>query len=253
MPLQNKRSDTPGNRTNLIPGELAIQRADELLLIRGENRKLEVDLDRWRRRAPPAAGQAGAPLVRSGPGVAWDATKAPASYTSDGVAVDLPPPGYGLPGLDMTAFRISLPMQAQEVTSGSFYVASDLINLTELIFCQESYGTDVVRVGIATEAGEVLFDQEMVPQVGGNRIAINLDLVRGFYQTLLWTAGDREFTGVEGVRAEQGWDYFASGEPKFTIRHRDVLDLSAGLAAPAGEVTRNQPGEQHAVLMTWTL
>lgn len=253
MPLQNKRSDTPGNRTNLIPGELAIQRADELLLIRGENRKLEIDLDRWRRRAPPAAGQAGAPLIRAGSGVAWDSSKAPASYTSDGVQVDLPPAGYGLPGLDITAFRISLPMQAQEVTSGAFYVASDQITLTELIFCQEAYGTDVVRVGVATAAGDVLFDQEMIPQVGGNRVTVDLSLARGSYQTLLWTAAEREFTGVEGVRAEQGWDYFTSGQPKFTIRHRDILDLSGGLAAPAGEVTRNQPGEQHAVLAIWSL
>lgn len=252
MPLQNKRSDTPGARTNLIPGEIAVQRADERLILRAEGRRVEVDVDLWARRAVPAVGSPGAPLQRHQDGVVWAQDLVPVSMVAGLIQVDLPPAGYAVPGLDVASIAGSITLEAGEVIAEPFYVASDAFTLTALMVSVRDYGASTLRIGIATAAGEVLIDESLMQEIGGNVVEVDQALEPGLYYALLWASEEVTVDAVEGYRAEQGWSFYTSGEPRFVIRLRDLQDLSAGLVLPAGEVTRAQPGEPHAVLMQWS-
>lgn len=256
MALQNKRSDTPGARANLIPGETAHNRADDALLLRGDgNRKIAVDLERWRKDAAPASGLAGAPLRRTAAGVEWAADLAPASMVADGsMPVDQPLGVYGVPGVRVTGAGDALDMTAGKVAVETFRVGADLLEVTAIVFNALSGAGRSVRVGIAADAtGDILFEERFEIVDGLNVVAADLALSPGTYHLMIWAGGSLSLASFAALRADQGLD-FDERTPVFTRRRTAIANLGAALSYDGLDLTAETsatPGEDHALLLAF--
>lgn len=256
MPLNNKRSDTPGNRVNLLPGEIGYNRADDKLLIRGDMRKVEIDLDRWRRRAPPNTGVLGAPLSPDGVGVKWNADLAPTSAVNGKIAVDLPPAAYGVPGWIAANSGGAAVLGANAVYTEPFYVASDDITLSQIGCSIISGAADIIRLGIAAEDGTVLLDVLIeTPVIGINAQAVGLVLPRGHYHALFYTFAPANVAVISGYRYNQSFEGLSDGTRLFYSRSTGVADMSNGLyfnGLIRSDQTSALPGEDKSVMLRWT-
>ncbi|UTC29866.1 hypothetical protein BAJUN_02360 [Bajunvirus bajun] len=257
MPLKNARSDTPGARANLLPGEVKHQRADDLLLIRGNgNRKLEIDLERWRSDAAPADGVSGAPLLRSGSGVSWDASLAPSCEVNGHTTVDAAPAAYGVPGLMITGLGTPLDVQSGRVLVETFYLASDTIHVVDLAINVTENPGPPVRFGLVDSTGEIIFEQRLSNTVlGRNAVAVNMDITYGTYHLMIWCGSSFQMSQVQGVRIEQGMT-FDERTPQFLRRRQTASPMGTALAYHGiefNDVLSATPGEDHAILMSWEL
>lgn len=258
MPLKHLHSDTPGARANLIPGQIGHNRADDVLLLRGDLKKLEVDLDGLRHRAPPKDAPRDAVLVRQGSGVAWDAGLIPSSVVDGVIAVDAPPPVYGVPGFMPAEPGQTFIFSSNVVLIEPFYVASDQITLTKLAvkFTEALSGT--MRLGIASvDPNAVLLDLTVASGANGlHEEACSLVLPRGRYVALAWVQTSAQLQAVAGYRYNQGYSLDGNGAPLFLRRQLANSDLTAGLDSaglPVTDLLTGAPGEDKSILMKWTL
>lgn len=257
MALKNARSDTPGARANLRPGEVKHQRADDLLLMRGDgNRKLAIDLDRWTHDAPPADGASGAPLIRQPDGaVTWDADLAPACEVDGLISVDEPPAGYGVPGFDITGLGDATEGVSGRVWLEPFHLASDRVHLDEIaLFCLSGAGTSV-RVGIANGVEDIVFESRFELADGLNVIPVGLDLTHGDHTMMIWCGGAIALRTAVGLRRGQGLT-FTERTPVFTRREQAAANMGTALYLQGLETTAMTSavaGEDHALLLKWSL
>lgn len=254
MALQNRHSHTEGAVPNLVPGQAAINLKDEVLWLRAAGTKVSIDLAAWKVRAVPAVGADGAPLVRTSAGVAFDAALAPSSTVDGAVVVD--PAGTGVPGVYAAAVGAPIALGADDVLVEPFWVASDQISVTNIAFKAVTTPTGAVRVGICADDGTVLGEHLFAtPALGANAATLALDLPRGLYHLVLWSAAAVSLFQMTGFRSEQGWSDAGAGVPSFIRRPTvDPMDLSAGLALPdvTGAVVSASPGEDRSVMIQWT-
>lgn len=255
MALQNKRSDTPGARANLIPGETAHNRADDALLLRGDgNRKIAVELDRWRRDAAPAEGLHGAPLRRTASGVEWAADLAPSSVVDGAIPVDRPLGNYAVPGFRITGAGDAADMTSGKVLIETFRVGADQIDISEIAFSILSGEGRSVRVGIAADAtGDILFEERFEVVSGLNSVALDLPLTAGTYHLMLWAGGSISLASFAGVRADQGLS-FDERTPVFVRRRIAFANLGTALSYTGVDLideTSATPGEDHALVLAY--
>lgn len=256
MPLLNKRSDTPGARANLIPGEIGHNRADDKLLVRSDGRKIEVDLDKLRRLAPPASGMVGAPLSPSLTSVVWSEELMPAGVANGQAQVDAPPEGWGVPGLQPYDVR-SAAHVADDVRIEPFWIASDAVRLNRIAFKVVADFAGAVRIGIFGADDAVWFDQFIANTTDGlNEITVDIPLARGLYKAVMWTDDVIEVATIAGYRMNQSFAVDLAAYPIFTRYIAATADMVNGLyvaGLPQTPQVDHEAGEDHAIMLRWTL
>jgi len=253
MAIKNPRSDTPGKRPNLVPGQLALNRADDRLFFRYDGKVRGIDLEDLRTRTAPGGGPEGAPLVMTDGQLTWDTSLVPSSVVDGRVDVDFPTEDvYGVPGFIPTEVS-NLVLGEDDVRAERFYVASDSIRVRRMAFNALGMGFTSARMGIARLNGTVLVDEiVLAPAAGANEVEVDVTLARGEYQVLFWSAGSLTVTEVFGFRSCQGFDLVA-GDPVFTQAQEGSADLSAALVVPSlSPVDAAVPGERKVVMLGWT-
>lgn len=253
MALQNQHSHTTGSVPNLMPGQIAVNLKDKVIWLRAAGTKVAVDLDAWRTRGIPGLGANGAPLRRVSTGVSFDANLAPSCVVDGAVSVD--PPGWGVPGLLPSSIGTPITVPANSNLIEPFYVASDVLSVTALMFKTTTPPAGAIRVGICDASGDVVVDHLVtVPALGVNTLSATADLSRGAYALVIWTEAEITLEQVFGYRPEQGWSEDGDGVPSFVSRTFGVqTDMSAGISVVSiGDViTSATPGEMHSGVIQW--
>lgn len=273
MPIKNKHSDIAGNRANLTPGEIGHNRAEDVLLIRGNNQKLEIDLADWRTRGVPLTGAIGAPLTHVGGVLTYDSGLLSAGQVDGGFFTDEPPGlhSWGVPGfvqdqpdfendptpdalLPITVFAIN------DVRIEDFYVASDQINISH-IGCRTIYSgagsAPPIRIGIVDSTGVILAEQRYVSAPALIAAYVGpLTLTRGHYSLVTWIGGDLALAQVAGQRLNLSFEF--DGTTITAVRGRSAnADMSAGLFLDNGlvisDVTSSDVGEDKHLFVRWFL
>lgn len=256
MPLLNKRSYTPGARANLIPGEIGINLSDDKLLIRGDQRKLEIDLDKWRRRAPGKVGSIGSPLSVEADGVVWADNLAPSGLADGRALVDAPPADWGVLGLYPYAIGTAA-MVADDVRLEPFWVASDSIYLETLGIKVESGSGGALRLGIFDETDSLWFDGLIAASVSGmNVLTPNISLPRGLYKAVVWAGAPVGLTTLAGHRFNQSFAVDIDTSPLFTRFTSSSANMANGLYTGGlflSDEVSTEAGEDHAIVMHWSL
>uniref|UniRef100_A0AB74UKV6 Tail fiber protein n=1 Tax=Caulobacter phage BL57 TaxID=3348355 RepID=A0AB74UKV6_9VIRU len=257
MAIQNPHSTTPGVMPHLTPGEIGINKADDILWFRSEGRRVPIILSDLT-RAPPATGYVGAPLALKNGQPIWDAKRAPSSVVNGQVKVDLPPDVglHAMPSVLLTGLGSDRVLATNALDLSPFYVRSDSITITHLSFSVRSAGAPAMRVGIVDSFGVVQADVLVAaPAVGANVVALSpvLTLQRGTYRTILATTGNVTVGVVTGARMEQGWDIIGDA-PSFIHGYSGSKNTGGGIGSlPALTPRRDSaPGQDHCVLMRWT-
>ncbi len=259
MPLKNKRSDTPGNRANLIPGEIGHNRADDMLLIRGDLKKLEVDLDAWRRLAPPKEGVNGGLLRLDGSDLVWDTDIAPAAVVNGLISVDEPPENLGVPGVKFFDAADAFPFSTNISVIESFYVASDSINLTTLGVYFTVALVGQMRIGVARVGEDDMRCEVVVPSgtIGAEIRGVSATLERGHYIAMAWVETSATIKSLTGLRFHQGFEPDpGDGTPLFLKRRTCNLPMNAGLIPndlPTTPLYTDTPGVHRSIFMKWAL
>lgn len=256
MPLLNKRSDTPGNRANLVPGEIGHNRADDKLLIRSDGRKIEVDLDKLRRLAPAVDGDQGAPLTQGASGVTWDDDLTPSGVVDGKVLVDAPPASWGIPGMHPEEAG-SAELDADDVRIEPFYIASDVIIVSHIAVKITGGAGGAVRLGIFDDVDSMWFDG-LIDMTTADLLSlpVGITLARGHYKAILWTDSAIEVAAITGFKVNQGFAVNPEGEPIFTRHVLGSADFTNGLiigGLPTTNETTEAPGVDSTVLLRWTL
>lgn len=259
MSIKNLHSTTTQALPHMLPGQIAVNLADDVLWMRCEGVRTPIKLSEVRDRAPTSLAQPGAPLVSvAGDRAIWDPALAPSSLVNGAIQVDYPPATgqYALPGAMIAGLGADRLLTANSVEVASFYVASDQINLASLSVAVRSASAPAIRVGIVDALGVVLTDTLIAaPVVGANIVNLGgLSLPRGAYRTVLGVINNVTIGFVNVLRPQQGWDTSA-GAPVFTRSQSGVKDMATGigslpLLSPLVSAT---PGEDKAVLFNWTL
>lgn len=275
MPIQHKHSPIHGNRANLTPGEIGHNRAEDVLLIRGNNQKLEIKLSDWRTRGVPLDGEIGAPLTHVGGALTYDGGLLSAGQVDGGFYTDEPPGlhAWGVPGFvqaqadfeaDPNADAL-LPLRdvvANDVLIEDFYVASDKINVSHL-GCRTVYnGADPappIRIGLADANGVILTERRFpnAPALVSAYVG-PLTLTRGRYSLILWSGGPLSIVQVTGQRLNLSFDLDVDGHTLIAARGRSAsADMSAGLyldnGLVIGSVMGFAVGEDRHLFMRWAL
>ncbi|AFU88394.1 hypothetical protein CcrSwift_gp076 [Caulobacter phage CcrSwift] len=257
MAIQNPHSTTPGTMPHLTPGEIGVNKADDILWFRSQGRRVPIilsDLD----RAPPADGYVGAPLTLVDGAPAWNVKLLPSSIVSGAVKVDLPPAAglHAVPSVLLQGLGADRVLATNDLDLTPFYVRSDSITLTHLAFSVRSAGAPAMRVGIVDSFGVVQADILVAaPVVGANVVALSpvLTLQRGVYRTILATTGAVTVGIATGARMEQGWDIIADA-PSFIRGYSGSKNTGGGIGSLPALTPRRDPapGQDHAVLLRWT-
>lgn len=256
MAIQNPHSNTPGKMPHLTPGEIGVNKADDVLWFRSQGRRVPIILGELDRHAP-MDGYRGAALTLEDGKPVWDASLAPSSVVNGVVAVEMPP-GSGLfavPGVMITDLGADRALVANDVEVSPFYIRSDAIRITHLSFAVRS-GSAAVRVGIVDALGIVQADVLVSsPAAGANSVTLSspLTLPRGAYRTILGAQGALTVGVITSLRQEQGWDII-SDVPSFVHGWTGTKDMTSGIGSlPALTARRTgAPGLDHTVLIGWT-
>lgn len=258
MAIKNLHSTTTQALPHMLPGEIAVNLADDVIWMRCEGVRTPIKLADVRARAPSSLAQPGTPLVSVAAGKSeWDAALAPSSLVNDRIQVDYPPPTgqYAIPGLMITGLGADRPLLANAVEVSSFYVASDQIDLLALTFAVRSAAPPAIRVGIVDALGVILTDTLIsAPVVGANVVNLGgLSLARGTYRTVIGVINNVTLGSVQALRPQQGWDTVA-GAPVFTRSEIGVKDVATGIGSLPTLTPRTSgvPGEDKMVLFRWT-
>lgn len=254
MAIQNKHSINFGSVPNLLPGEIALNLAEEVLWVRIDGRRTPIPLRTLYNRGVPTEGQTGAPLAFADFEMFWSSQLAAAAVVDGKIEDDLPPePGlYRCPGSWLTGAHTTYGTAANEVLVESFNVRSDQIRVDHLTFSITGEAGPA-RVGLVDAEGTVLCDVLVEsPAPGANVVPVLVDLPRGTYRTVLWTAVSTSVILAKALQPEQGWDLNGDGLT-FSLGARGIEDLSAGLSVPTILTQRlsSDPGVERAVLMRW--
>lgn len=273
MPIKHKHSETPGNRANLTPGEIGHNRNEDVLLIRGEDRKLEIDLFDWRHRSLPPGGTLGSPLSRDAGGeLVWDAAQLPVGQIGGGFYTDGGQGGigWGVPGwFSMQNYSNFYPgsITATNLQPGylwieDFYVASDKIIVTHLgsrMVWPDSQRPKM-RIGLADENGIILADKRNDAVPNNWTEAINpVTLTRGKYSLLIYNDGPVSAPPINlpGSRYNQGFEFSGTTVTFLKRRFASGVSMLSGLYLNNGLVVQEErdtdAGETKAVFMRWLM
>jgi hypothetical protein len=274
MPIKNKHSDLAGHRANLTPGEVGHNRQDDLLLIRGDERKLEIPLADWRDhlKSVPLDGIVGSPLTHLNGVLVWNPDLLAVGQMGGGYYVDASPglDGWGVPGFiqDMADFRAGAPVDQQrtrfaanDVSIEDFYIASESIDLTfmGLRLFQVGASLPKVRIGIVDAAtGVPIVERLLNPPSTSNSLPIGgVTLPRGWYHLMVWAGGDVDVARFSGTRYNLSFDVDVNGAFVGQQRSYAQADMSAGLFVDNGlaitPVTSHTVGEDKHGLLRWLL
>lgn len=260
MALQHKHSLTPGAEPNLMPGQIAVNLADDILFLRAQGRVVAVDLEKWRTTAAPSAGAVpGAPLTMTTAGPFWNASLAPSSRVNGVIQLDPPPApdAFNVPGVQFAAPAEPLDVQPNQAVLEPFYVASDTLLVSHMGLAVLNKGPGMVRVAVVDEdlniRGSAL-SNNLVP--GGMRtFTVAAALTRGRYYAVVWSAGALRLKAAHARVPQQGWDLDEAGAPAFLTRLRTSGDFSKGIALDASALTPDyspEPGQPKSTLLRWT-
>lgn len=257
MAIRNLHSTTTLALPHMLPGQVAVNLADDVIWMRCEGVRTPIKLSDVRDRAPSSLAQPGTPLVSVAAGRSeWNPDLAPSSLVDDRIQVDYPPEAgqYALPGVMLTGLGADRALLANAVEVSSFYVASDQINVASLTFAVRSASPPAIRVGLVDALGVVLTDTLIsAPVVGANVVNLGgLPLSRGAYRAVIGVINNVTLGSVVGLRPQQGWDTVA-GVPVFTRSETGIKDVATGIGSlpTLTPRTASTPGEDKMVLLRW--
>jgi hypothetical protein len=263
MPIKHKHSQQAGHRANLTPGEVGHNRVEDVLLIRGDERKLEIPLADWRNGGVPLDGVVGAPLTHESGVLVWNPDLLAQGQMGGGFYTDASPglDAWGVPGFiqDMADFRLGAPssqqrtsFSANDVSIEDFYVASESVALSHmgLKLFQVGGVWPKVRIGVVDATNVVITEKLLNPPASVNSIAIpGISLTRGWYSMVVWAGGPVDVAVFTGTRYNLSFDFDNTDQIIGARRRSASADMSAGIFVDNGlvisPVNTHVVGEDH--------
>ncbi len=260
--IQWKRSTTAGNIPNLVPGQIGINAADEILWVRANGVKVPVDINKLRYYAAPLTkGQDGAPLIKIEGGSEWCPSLAPSSVVAGAITVDQPMPNniYGIPGIFLTGLGDPVTIPANRTIAEEFYVASDWITIDRIAFKIVSQTQSLVRFAIANFDDDTIIytaNLSSPSDASVNTVNLNLNLPRGRYRVIFWSGQTKELQEVLGFSYDQGFNTDGSDNLVFLNHKYTTADFSSGIDISNvswTDLTALTPGTRRFFAFHWTI
>ncbi len=231
--IQFKHSTVSGNVPNLVPGQIGVNEADEYLWIRANGKKVAIDLNQLQNYAAPITnGQDGAPLIKTATGSQWMPSLAPSSLVDGAITVDQAQPTniYGIPGVMISGTGSSVDIPDGMAVAEHFYVASDWIQIDQIVFNILSQTQSLMRFAIVDDDGNNLATGQVTsPIVGVNRASIGVALPNGHYRLIMWSSKAKEFLEITGYSIDQGWTLSGTQAMQFLDRQLSAQDFSVAI------------------------
>lgn len=261
MTILFKNSQQAGNVPNLVPGQIGINEADELLWIRSGGKKVAVDILKMQNYAAPSAGgQDGAPLVKTDAGVEWVRSLAPSSEVNGVITVDRSAPNniYGIPGLMITGFGNANTITGNRAICEHFYVASDQIYIDRVAFKIVSQTQSLIRFAIVADDNTNIYTANISTpnDASVNTANMSVTLERGHYRLVFWSAQPKQLQEIVCLSYDQGFNVDASGNLVFLDHQYTTADFSAGIDVTNvtwTDLTSLTPGTRRYFAFHWSI
>lgn len=260
--IQFKHSQVSGNVPNLVPGQIGINEADEVLWLRADGKKVAVDINKVRNYAAPLGkAQDGAPLVKTDAGSEWVPSLAPSSVVNGAITVDASQSIgiYGIPGVMITGIGADYAVTGSRAICEHFYVASDEITIDRIFFYVGTQTIGSIRAAIADDDDQIVAQGQLSSPSSNatNFVSLTANLKRGHYRAIFWSTALKTLREITGVSFDQGWNLDGSGNMLFLDREfSDGANFSSGIDISGigfSPTTSQNPGIRRLLAYHWSI